>query len=366
VLLSLSSIAQQAQPTGGGIVFLLVMFIIFVVVLVMVWYALRGKRISSQSTEEQISSLQSRDAEDHVEAGAATEEPTSESAPAADVDRRKLLPPVPAETLVEDATPTGAPSSTLPEVEPAEETTDVESAEPKAVALPTEAATQAEVSALPTDGEQKSDETPASPVATDIDTATAADDETRVAIAVPAADAEQPADAVPDSPAVPDEVVADAPSTVDESTVDESTVDESTVDESTVDESTVDESTVDESQARPAEEPVQQTEKEVVSPTTDLTVADEAAAAIPAAAPVDNLKQVEGIGPKIASVLAEAGITSFAQLAAMTPEQISTVLEGKVRLAVPDTWPEQAKLAAEGKWDELKQFQSQLRGGRRV
>jgi predicted flap endonuclease-1-like 5' DNA nuclease len=351
VLLSLSSIAQQAQPTGGGIVFLLVMFIIFVVVLVMVWYALRGKRISSQSTEEQISSLQSRDAEDHVEAGAATEEPTSESAPAADVDRRKLLPPVPAETLVEDATPTGAPSSTLPEVEPAEETTDVESAEPKAVALPTEAATQAEVSALPTDGEQKSDETPASPVATDIDTATAADDETRVAIAVPAADAEQPADAVPDSPAVPDEVVADAPSTVDESTVDESTVDESTVDES---------------QTRPAEEPVQQTEKEVVSPTTESTVADEAAAAIPAAAPVDNLKQVEGIGPKIASVLAEAGITSFAQLAAMTPEQISTVLEDKVRLAVPDTWPEQAKLAAEGKWDELKQFQSQLRGGRRV
>jgi predicted flap endonuclease-1-like 5' DNA nuclease len=351
MLLSLSSIAQQAQPTGGGIIFLLVMFIIFVVVLVMVWYALRGKRISSQPTEEQISSLQSRDAEGHVEAGAATEEPTSEPAPAADVDRRKLLPPVPAETLVEDAAPTGAPTATPSAIEQAEETTDVESAEPKAVALPTEAATQAEVSALPTDGEQKSDETPASPVATDIDTATAADDETRVAIAVPAADAEQPADAVPDSPAVPDEVVADAPSTVDESTVDESTVDESTVDES---------------QARPAEEPVQQTEKEVVSPTTDLTVADEAAAAIPAAAPVDNLKQVEGIGPKIASVLAEAGITSFAQLAAMTPEQISTVLEGKVRLAVPDTWPEQAKLAAEGKWDELKQFQSQLRGGRRV
>jgi predicted flap endonuclease-1-like 5' DNA nuclease len=341
VLLFLSKVAQQAQPTGGGIVFLLVMFIIFVVVLVMVWYALKGKRISSQPTEEQILSSQSRGAEDHVEAGAATEEPTGEPAPAADVDRRKLLPPVPAETLVEDATPTGAPSSTPPEVEPAEETTDVESAdvestEPKAVTLPTDAATQAEVSALPTDGEQKSDETPASPVATDIDTATAADDKTRVAIAVPAADAEQPADAVPDSPALPEEVIADAPATVDES------------------------------QARPAEEPVQQTEPEVVAPTTESTVVDEDAAAIPAAAPVDNLKQVEGIGPKIASVLAEAGITSFAQLAAMTPEQISAVLEGKVRLAVPDTWPEQAKLAAEGKWDELRKFQSQLKGGRRV
>jgi hypothetical protein len=32
----------------------------------------------------------------------------------------------------------------------------------------------------------------------------------------------------------------------------------------------------------------------------------------------------------------------------------------------PGTWPQQAKLAAEGKMDELKKLQEELQGGRRV
>lgn len=91
----------------------------------------------------------------------------------------------------------------------------------------------------------------------------------------------------------------------------------------------------------------------------------------PAAAPVrpnepDDLKRIEGIGPKIASVLAEDGVTTFAQLAAMTPDQIREILTGKVRLFNPDTWPEQASFAAAGRWDDLVAFQETLKGGRRA
>jgi predicted flap endonuclease-1-like 5' DNA nuclease len=59
--------------------------------------------------------------------------------------------------------------------------------------------------------------------------------------------------------------------------------------------------------------------------------------------PADDLKKISGIGPKIASVLHDAGITTFFQLAKMQPAEIKGILEAaKIRLANPETWPEQA------------------------
>lgn len=85
------------------------------------------------------------------------------------------------------------------------------------------------------------------------------------------------------------------------------------------------------------------------------------------AKPKNDLRKIEGIGPKIASVLAVAGIESFEKLAWMKPEEIKAILdEAKIPLAQPDTWPEQARLAAENNWQALESFQSQLKGGRRV
>ncbi|APY10683.1 50S ribosomal protein L21 [Seonamhaeicola sp. S2-3] len=78
----------------------------------------------------------------------------------------------------------------------------------------------------------------------------------------------------------------------------------------------------------------------------------------------DDLKKIEGIGPKIASTLVEAGIATFADLAASTPEKISEIIADVRGNHVTDTWPEQAKLAAEGKWDELKKWQDELDGGK--
>ena len=79
----------------------------------------------------------------------------------------------------------------------------------------------------------------------------------------------------------------------------------------------------------------------------------------------DDLKIVEGIGPKIETLLNNAGIRTFAQLAASDPDQIKQVLLASgLRLGDPTTWPEQARLAAEGKTDELQTLQDQLNGGR--
>jgi len=78
----------------------------------------------------------------------------------------------------------------------------------------------------------------------------------------------------------------------------------------------------------------------------------------------DDLKKIEGIGPKIASTLVEAGISSFADLAKAKSEAISEIIAGVRGNHVTDTWPAQAKLAADGKWDELKKWQDELDGGK--
>lgn len=85
------------------------------------------------------------------------------------------------------------------------------------------------------------------------------------------------------------------------------------------------------------------------------------------AAKADDLKIIEGIGPKIAEVLKAAGIVSFADLAASTPEKVKEILdatEGNFNAADTSSWPEQAQLAADGKMDELKVLQDKLIGGR--
>lgn len=80
----------------------------------------------------------------------------------------------------------------------------------------------------------------------------------------------------------------------------------------------------------------------------------------------DDLKKIEGVGPKAAQAMVAAGLDTFAKVAKAKPEAIATILsEASSNLAhlVTDTWPKQAKLAADGKWDELKELQDKLDGG---
>jgi len=81
----------------------------------------------------------------------------------------------------------------------------------------------------------------------------------------------------------------------------------------------------------------------------------------------DNLKLVEGIGPKIEELLNADGIRTFAKLAATDPQHIATLLHAagaRFQIHDPATWPQQAALARDGKWDELKVWQEKLTGGR--
>lgn len=83
----------------------------------------------------------------------------------------------------------------------------------------------------------------------------------------------------------------------------------------------------------------------------------------------DDLTKVEGIGPKIAEHLQSAGIASFADLAAADQAQLQKVLDDagpRYSIHKPDTWPEQAALAAAGKWDELDKLKDELDGGKRA
>lgn len=83
----------------------------------------------------------------------------------------------------------------------------------------------------------------------------------------------------------------------------------------------------------------------------------------------DNLKRIEGIGPKIAEVLKAANIDTFGKLAAMTPDQIKDLLNAagdRFSFQDPTTWPAQSELAAQGEWDKLKKWQDELKGGKVV
>ena len=81
----------------------------------------------------------------------------------------------------------------------------------------------------------------------------------------------------------------------------------------------------------------------------------------------NDLKVVEGIGPKIEGLLKDAGINNWSDLAAASVDKLQEVLAAagdRYRLAKPDTWPRQAQLAADGKWGELKAYQDELDGGK--
>jgi small subunit ribosomal protein S2 len=85
-----------------------------------------------------------------------------------------------------------------------------------------------------------------------------------------------------------------------------------------------------------------------------------------ASAKGDDLTKIEGIGPKAAEAIVSAGITSYADLAAAKSDKIKEIItEASSRMAHldPTTWPKQAKMAADGKWDELKEWQDNTKGG---
>ena len=80
----------------------------------------------------------------------------------------------------------------------------------------------------------------------------------------------------------------------------------------------------------------------------------------------DDLTKVEGIGPKAAGALVAAGLVTFADLGKAKVEAVQKILdesEGRFGAMNPGSWPKQAQMAADGKWDELQKWQDEHDGG---
>jgi predicted flap endonuclease-1-like 5' DNA nuclease len=81
----------------------------------------------------------------------------------------------------------------------------------------------------------------------------------------------------------------------------------------------------------------------------------------------DDLTKVEGIGKKIEALLYKNKVYSYKQLSKVTITSLKAILESggnKFSMHNPGTWPKQAKLAAEGKWEDLALLQQHLKGGK--
>ena len=78
---------------------------------------------------------------------------------------------------------------------------------------------------------------------------------------------------------------------------------------------------------------------------------------------VDNLKIIEGIGPKIESLLNKSDVYSFVDVVNVGILWLQDILDEagtKYQIHNPKTWPDQAELAMEEKWSELKEYQDLL------
>jgi predicted flap endonuclease-1-like 5' DNA nuclease len=81
----------------------------------------------------------------------------------------------------------------------------------------------------------------------------------------------------------------------------------------------------------------------------------------------DDLKIVEGIGPKIEELYHGAGIKTWKALSETSVEKSQAILNAageRYKIHNPSTWAKQAEMAYHGKWQELKNWQDQLDGGK--
>jgi len=83
----------------------------------------------------------------------------------------------------------------------------------------------------------------------------------------------------------------------------------------------------------------------------------------------DDLVAIEGIGPKIATILKAEGISSWSILANTPVQRLQSIIDkagGRFQLADPGTWPQQSAMARDGLWKELYNYQDSLKGGKEM
>lgn len=81
----------------------------------------------------------------------------------------------------------------------------------------------------------------------------------------------------------------------------------------------------------------------------------------------DDLKVIEGIGPKIEELCNGIGIRTWTDLSGTEVSLLRTMLADagpRFRTHDPSTWPRQAALLADGRWEDFRALISELAGGR--
>ena len=77
----------------------------------------------------------------------------------------------------------------------------------------------------------------------------------------------------------------------------------------------------------------------------------------------EDLTIIEGIGPKIEDLLRANGVAGLMQLAQLNEQELLDLLDRggpNFRYANPASWAQQAALAVQNRWGELKQLQREL------
>lgn len=81
----------------------------------------------------------------------------------------------------------------------------------------------------------------------------------------------------------------------------------------------------------------------------------------------DDLKLVEGIGPKIEELFNAAGLKTWAAVAKSNPAKLKEILVAageRYQMHDPTTWPKQCQMMVDDKWKDLKDYQEKLDGGK--
>jgi predicted flap endonuclease-1-like 5' DNA nuclease len=82
---------------------------------------------------------------------------------------------------------------------------------------------------------------------------------------------------------------------------------------------------------------------------------------------VDDLKLVEGIGPKIESLFHKAGLKTWLSVSKTKSTRLKEILVAggeRFQMHDPTTWPKQCQMMVDNQWNELKRYQEKLNGGK--
>lgn len=190
---------------------------------------------------------------------------------------------------------------------------------------------------------------------------------------------EPPVDETPDVPAVdnkPEPVVEEPPTTVEPAApvAEETPAVEAAapaIEEVPENEASTEEPTADAPVETAAPEPAQTVVEEATAKEDTPETSKSDKITLPSGKKVkkDDLKVVEGIGPKIEGLLNEANINTWAELAKSDQSVVQEVLDNagpRYKMHNPATWAKQAQLLVDEKWAEFEAYTDRLDGGKEV